>query len=71
MLNMNHWLNKDYSKMTDDELRKAHIYWSGCVEEAAGWASAYESAKQLKYVCAEGAKRSLGMTNPYPIRFGS
>lgn len=63
------YLNKMSSDMTDAELVAAHQYWSASVEEAAGWASAYFSAKQLQHVCAEGKKRGLAMTNPYPIKY--
>lgn len=63
------FLNKDYAKMTKDELQAAHQYWSVQVEEASGWSSAYYAARQLQHVCTFAFLRGLKMANPYPIRF--
>lgn len=55
--------------MTDDELRAELLVSEKRVEDAAGWASAFESAKMLKIVVREGNNRGLGFVNKYPARY--
>ena len=59
--------DKPYHKMTDDELREAHLKWTANVANAAGWPSAYFAAGQLEIICREGDRRSMGLKNGYPI----
>jgi hypothetical protein len=61
---------KPYHKMTDDELRQAHLEWSARVGDAPGWSSAYFAAKQVEIICKEGKQRALGLVNEYPIMGG-
>ena|SRR6267154_2781315 len=57
-------------QMTDDELRAELATCEQRVEQAAGWPSAFESAKMLKKVVAEGNRRGLGFVNKFPIQKG-
>jgi hypothetical protein len=61
--------NKSYRECTDGELLEMLGEWEGRCAKAAGWSSAYFSAKQIEAVCSEALRRGLGgFKNNYPIR---
>ncbi len=62
--------DKPYREMDDAELREAHTTWENYVATAAGWASAYFAACQVKAIVREGDRRGLGLVNNYPIKVG-
>jgi hypothetical protein len=64
--------NKSYRECTDDELREMLVEWEQRCSVAAGWSSAYFSAKQIATVCSEARRRGLsGFKNSFPITRGA
>lgn len=63
-------LSKPFHEMTIPELVINYYYWRDKVENAAGWASAYQAAKCLKKTCMQLNINLCITVNPYPIKKG-
>jgi hypothetical protein len=61
---------KQYTDMTDDELRAALSEWEDRILKAAGWSSAYFAATQVEEIVRLGQARGLPFVNRFPIEKG-
>lgn len=64
------FLNLPFGEQTDEQLAASRDHWERCVEDAAGWASAYAAAKFLAATCQEAERRGLPFINKHQIKVG-